>query len=50
MIQNVIFWWVVPAAYTLVRAESRSQAVALSATFARAPDPPVLALGWERFP
>ncbi len=31
MIQNVMFWWVVPAAYTLVRSESRSEAVALSA-------------------
>ena len=31
VIQNVMFWWVVPAAYTLVRSESRSEAVALSA-------------------
>ncbi len=31
LIQNILFWWVVPAAYTLVLAESRSQALALSA-------------------
>ena len=31
VIQNVMFWWVVPAAYTLVRSESRSEGVALSA-------------------
>ena len=26
VIQNVMFWWVIPAAYTLVRSESRSEA------------------------
>jgi hypothetical protein len=31
VIQNVIFWWVVPAAYSLVLSESRSKALALSA-------------------
>jgi len=31
VIQNVMFWWVIPAAYTLVRSETRSQGVALSA-------------------
>ena len=31
VIQNVMFWWVIPAAYTLVRSEARSEAVALSA-------------------
>jgi hypothetical protein len=31
LIQNVMFWWVIPAAYTLVRSETRSDAVALSA-------------------
>jgi hypothetical protein len=31
VIQNVMFWWVVPAAYVLVRGESRSEAVAVSA-------------------
>jgi hypothetical protein len=31
LIQNVMFWWVIPAAYTLVRSEARSEWVALSA-------------------
>lgn len=31
VIQNVMFWWVVPAAYMLVRSESRSEGVAVSA-------------------
>lgn len=31
LIQNVMFWWVVPAAYTLVRSETQSEWVALSA-------------------
>jgi hypothetical protein len=31
VLQNVIFWWVIPAAYTLVRSESRSDALAVSA-------------------
>jgi hypothetical protein len=31
VIQNVLFWWIVPAAYLLVRSESRSEALAVSA-------------------
>ncbi len=31
VIQNIMFWWVVPAAYTLVRSESGSRALAISA-------------------
>ena len=31
LIQNVVFWWVIPAAYTLVRSESGSRALAVSA-------------------
>jgi Predicted membrane protein (DUF2079) len=31
LIQNVMFWWVVPAAYTLVRSETNSERAALSA-------------------
>ena len=31
VIQNVVFWWVIPAAYSLVRAESRSEVTAVSA-------------------
>jgi hypothetical protein len=32
VLQNIVFWWAIPAAYVLVRAESCSTAVALSAT------------------
>jgi hypothetical protein len=31
VIQNVVFWWVVPAAFALVRSESRSDALASAA-------------------
>jgi hypothetical protein len=31
VLQNIVFWWVIPAAYGLVRSESRSTGVALSA-------------------
>ena len=31
VIQNIVFWWVIPAAYTLVRSESGSRALAVSA-------------------
>ena len=31
VIQNIMFWWIIPAAYTLARSESRSEAIAVSA-------------------
>lgn len=31
VIGNVVFWWVIPAAFSLVRSETKSRAVALSA-------------------
>ncbi len=31
VLQNIVFWWVIPAAYGLVRSELRSNTVALSA-------------------
>ena len=31
VLQNIVFWWVIPAAYGLVRSESRSEGAALSA-------------------
>jgi hypothetical protein len=31
VLQNIVFWWVIPAAYGLVRSETHSTAVALSA-------------------
>jgi len=49
VIQNVVFWWVVPAAYTLVRAESRSPAVALSAAFLVPLTPLLWPLVWNDF-
>jgi len=49
VIQNVLFWWVVPAAYTLVRAESRSDGVALSAAFLVPMTPLLWPLVWNDF-
>ncbi len=46
---NVVFWWVVPAAFGLVRSESRSDALALSAA-ALVPFTPLLwPLAWNDF-
>jgi len=49
VIQNVVFWWVVPAAYTLVRAESRSRSLALSAAFLVPLTPLFWPLVWNDF-
>ncbi len=49
LIQNVIFWWVVPAAYTLVRSETRSEAVALSAAALVPMTPLFWPLVWNDF-
>jgi len=49
LIQNVMFWWVIPAAFTLVRSETRSDTVALSAA-ALVPLTPLLwPLVWNDF-
>jgi hypothetical protein len=49
VIQNVMFWWLIPASYTLVRSESNSEAVALSAV-ALVPLTPLLwPLVWNDF-
>ncbi len=49
VIQNIVFWWVIPAAYSLVRAESRSEIVAVSAA-ALVPLTPLLwPLVWNDF-
>jgi hypothetical protein len=49
VIQNVVFWWVIPAAYTLARAESKSEWIALSAA-ALVPFTPLLwPLVWNDF-
>jgi hypothetical protein len=49
LIQNIVFWWIVPASYTLVRSESKSEVAALSAT-ALVPLTPLLwPLVWNDF-
>jgi Predicted membrane protein (DUF2079) len=49
VLQNIVFWWVIPAAYGLVRSESRSAGVALSAA-ALVPLTPLLwPLAWNDF-
>jgi hypothetical protein len=49
VIQNIMFWWIIPAAYALARSESRSEAVALSAA-ALVPFAPLLwPLVWNDF-
>ena len=49
VIQNVIFWWVIPASYTLVRSEARSSRIALAAV-ALVPLTPLLwPLVWNDF-
>jgi hypothetical protein len=49
VVQNVVIWWVVPASYTLVRSETRSDAAALGAA-ALVPLTPLLwPLVWNDF-
>jgi uncharacterized membrane protein len=49
VIQNVLFWWIIPAAYGLVRSESSSDAAAASAA-ALVPATPLLwPLVWNDF-
>ena len=49
VIQNIVFWWVIPAAYTLVRSESGSRRLAVSAA-ALVPLTPLLwPLVWNDF-
>jgi hypothetical protein len=49
VIQNVLFWWVIPAAYTLVRSESGSDSLALSAAFLVPLTPLLWPLVWNDF-
>jgi hypothetical protein len=49
LIQNVMFWWVIPAAYTLVRSETRSEAVAFSAAMLVPLTPLFWPLVWNDF-
>jgi hypothetical protein len=49
VVQNIVFWWVVPAAYSLVRSESRSEGVALSAAVLEPLTPLFWPLVWNDF-
>jgi hypothetical protein len=49
LLQSVVFWWIVPAAYTLVRAESRSELIALSAALLVPLTPLLWPLVWNDF-
>ena len=49
LVQNIVFWWVIPAAYSLVRSESGSRLLAVSAA-ALVPMTPLLwPLCWNDF-
>ena len=49
VLQNIVFWWVIPASYSLVRAESRSEVAALSATALVPMTPLFWPLVWNDF-
>jgi uncharacterized membrane protein len=49
VIQNVVFWWIIPAAYGLVRSESNSDAAALSAASLVPLTPLLWPLVWNDF-
>jgi hypothetical protein len=49
VLQNIVFWWVIPAAYGLVRSESRSRGVALSASLLVPLTPLFWPLVWNDF-
>ena len=49
VIQNVMFWWVIPAAFTLVRSETRSGRGSTFRGYARAVDTTFVAARVERF-
>jgi hypothetical protein len=49
ILQNVVFWWVIPAAYALVRSESRSEGVALAAAVLVPLTPLFWPLVWNDF-
>ncbi len=49
VLQNVVFWWVIPAAYGLVRSESHSRGVALSAALLVPMTPLLWPLAWNDF-
>jgi hypothetical protein len=48
-VENIVFWWIVPAAFSLARAESKSRAIALSAAALVPLTPLVWPLAWNDF-
>jgi Predicted membrane protein (DUF2079) len=48
-VHSVIFWWLIPASYTLVRAETGSRKVALAATVLVPATPLLWPLAWNDF-
>jgi hypothetical protein len=49
LVQNVIFWWVLPATYTLVRSEARSELAAVFAVLLVPLTPILWPLVWNDF-
>jgi hypothetical protein len=49
VIQNVVFWWVIPAAFTLVRSETRSDLLGLAASALVPLTPMLWPLVWNDF-
>jgi len=49
LVQNVVFWWMIPAAYTLVRSESKSQTLAVTGAALTPLTPLVWPLVWNDF-
>jgi hypothetical protein len=49
VIQSIVFWWIIPAAYTLARSESKSDGIALSAAFLVPLCPLLWPLVWNDF-
>jgi hypothetical protein len=49
LVQNVMFWWMIPAAYTLVRSESKSQTLAVTGAALTPLTPIAWPLVWNDF-
>src|SRR5207248_935781 len=49
VIHSIVFWWVIPAAYTLVRSETGSERVALAGSALVPLTPLIWPLAWNDF-